>query len=473
MKRLTPLDMNKNEVQNMRLQSLAAAPGSPVEALIYYNSNDKKAYIHNGTLFMPLTYVHPNHSGDVTSSGDGATTIANKAVTYAKMQDISATDRILGRSSAGAGVTQEITCTAAGRALLDDADAAAQRTTLQLGTMSTETAANYVAKALFDAQTILAAVADNTPVALVIGEQTIIGRKTGGNIAPLTAAEVRAILNVADGANNYVHPNHTGDVTSVADGAQTIANNAVTLAKMADMATASLIGRNTAGSGDPEIISMTTLKSMLGLGAAAYLATGTASGNVVVVGGSGKIDASLIPASAITDVFVVASQVEMLALSTAGVGDIAVRTDLNKSFILKTEGPSVLANWQELLTPTDVVTSVAGKTGAVTLVKADVGLANVDNKSSETIRSEITSANVTDALGYTPPKKYAADIGNGALTSIPVTHSLNTTDVVVSVKEKATNEFVMCDIVTTDANTVTLSFSVAPTAAQYRVVVIG
>ena len=42
MKRLTPLDMNKNEVQNMRLQSLAAAPGSPVEALIYYNSADKK-----------------------------------------------------------------------------------------------------------------------------------------------------------------------------------------------------------------------------------------------------------------------------------------------------------------------------------------------------------------------------------------------------------------------------------------------
>lgn len=46
----------------------------------------------------------------------------------------SATDRILGRVSAGAGVAQEIVCTGAGRALLDDADAAAQRTTLVVPT---------------------------------------------------------------------------------------------------------------------------------------------------------------------------------------------------------------------------------------------------------------------------------------------------------------------------------------------------
>ena len=38
------------------------------------------------------------------------------------------------------------------------------------------------------------------------------------------------------------------------------------------------------------------------------------------------------------------------------------------------------------------------------VTKAQIGLENVENKSSETIRSEITKANVTDALGYTPPE---------------------------------------------------------------------
>lgn len=78
-------------------------------------------------------------TGNVTGSGTGsfAATIANDAVTYAKMQNVSATDRLLGRVTSGAGDVEEITCTAAGRAILDDADAAAQRTTLGLGALAT------------------------------------------------------------------------------------------------------------------------------------------------------------------------------------------------------------------------------------------------------------------------------------------------------------------------------------------------
>lgn len=56
--------------------------------------------------------------------------IQNDAVTYAKIQNVSATDKVLGRSTAGAGDVEEIACTAAGRALLDDASASAQLTTL-------------------------------------------------------------------------------------------------------------------------------------------------------------------------------------------------------------------------------------------------------------------------------------------------------------------------------------------------------
>lgn len=81
-------------------------------------------------------------TGDVTGTGTGsfAATIAANAVTFAKMQAVSA-DILLGNDSTGTAV-QEITCTAAGRALLDDADASAQRTTLGLGTIATQAASS-------------------------------------------------------------------------------------------------------------------------------------------------------------------------------------------------------------------------------------------------------------------------------------------------------------------------------------------
>lgn len=48
-----------------------------------------------------------------------------------------ATDSVLGRATAGTGAVEVLTCTAAGRALLDDAAASNQRTTLGLGTSAT------------------------------------------------------------------------------------------------------------------------------------------------------------------------------------------------------------------------------------------------------------------------------------------------------------------------------------------------
>ena len=97
----------------------------------------------------------------------------------------------------------------------------------------------------------------------------------------------------------------------------------------------------------------------------------TPSGRFLVTNGSEIVARSLqnsdLPAIAITDTFVVSSQAAMLALSAAERGDVAVRTDLNKSFILKGDNPASLSDWQELLTPTDAVLSVDGRTGVVSL----------------------------------------------------------------------------------------------------------
>jgi hypothetical protein len=58
--------------------------------------------------------------------------------------------------------------------------------------------ADYVTKALFDANTILAATTDNTPAALTVAEQTLVGRLTGGAIASLTVSQCQTLLDIID-----------------------------------------------------------------------------------------------------------------------------------------------------------------------------------------------------------------------------------------------------------------------------------
>jgi hypothetical protein len=98
-----------------------------------------------------------------------------------------------------------------------------------------------------------------------------------------------------------------------------------------------------------------------------YITTqkGVANG-IAELDGSGLVPTHHLPALAITTTQVVNSQSAMLAL-TAQTGDVAVRTDVNKSFILTATPATTLGNWQELLTPTDAVLSVDGGTGAISL----------------------------------------------------------------------------------------------------------
>ncbi|MCQ2010538.1 hypothetical protein NOM01_10975 [Sporolactobacillus sp. STSJ-5] len=166
----------------------------------------------------------------------------------------------------------------------------------------------------------------------------------------MSSSDKTKLDGVATNANNYVHP--ASHPASMITGLATVATSG----------------------------SYNDLSSKPTLGTVASKNTGTTNGSIPIIGSDGKLDQTILPALAITDTYPVASQTAMLAL-TAQVGDIAVRSDINKSFILKTADPTVLANWQELLTPTDLVQSVAGKTGVVVLVKGDVGLGNVDNTS--------------------------------------------------------------------------------------------
>lgn len=128
--------------------------------------------------------VSDGDKGDITVSGSGATwTVDNGAITYAKLQDISATDRLLGRDTAAAGDAEELTVsgglefTGSGgiqrSALTGDVTASAGSNTTAIGT-------NVVTDAMLRQS----------------AARSVIGRSgsSTGNVADITAASDGNVL---------------------------------------------------------------------------------------------------------------------------------------------------------------------------------------------------------------------------------------------------------------------------------------
>ncbi len=87
-----------------------------------------------------------------------------------------------------------------------------------------------------------------------------------------------------------------------------------------------------------------------------------------------------------------------------------------------------------------------------------------------------TGINITGsviAVAATTPQKFTATIGNGSLTEIPVTHSLSTKNIVVSLRKVSTDEIWLHDVTATSTSIATFKFSTAPTTNEFEVTIIG
>ncbi len=255
----------------------------------------------------------PALTGDVTTpAGSLATTIANGVVTNAKLANVP-TSTFKGRTSAGTGVPEDLTeaqtKTILGLAGFNNGDQTITLTTDVTGSGMGTFAATIATNAV------------TNPKLADVPTATFKGRITAatGDPEDLTVAQAKTLLNLTGTNSGDQTITLTSDVTGSGTGsfAATIANDAVTNPKLANMATATFKGRTTAGTGDPEDLTVAQAKTLLDL-------TGTNSGDQSLFSTIAVSGQSNVVADATSDTLTLAAGANVTITTNAGTDTITI-----------------------------------------------------------------------------------------------------------------------------------------------------
>jgi len=276
-------------------------------------------------------------SGSYASGSIPTVAIENDAVTFAKIQQV-ASGVLLGRASAGSGSIENITLTEAGRALLDDADASVQRTTLGLGTMAVQAASGVAitgGTAVLSSGTIsyatinggvisgitdLAVADGGTGASTASGARTNLGLAIGTDVQAYDAALASiAGLTTASGQLIYTTASDTYATTTITAAGRAILDDADASAQRTTLGLGSLAVKNTVGSGDYDSSSIVTANiSDSAITTAKLVDSGITTAKIV----DANITAAKLASNAVTTAKIIDS-----GITTAKIADAAVSYD--------------------------------------------------------------------------------------------------------------------------------------------------
>jgi hypothetical protein len=502
MKLLNNLDLNKNEVQNAKLQNLGTdpTPAAGDKGLAWFNSATNLAKVWNGTAVETLTNLLESVAGSGAISVSGVAgksqTISVAAASAGVPGTMSAADYAKLAAATAANTASTIVMRdASGNFVAGTITAALTGTASNATNLNNQAASYYLARANhtgtqlastisdFDTQVRLSRLdqmaAPTAAVALNSQRLTGVADPTAAQDAATknyvdsvaTGLEVKDSVRVASTANVAVTYTATGGASgrgqitaapNTLDGTALAAGNRILLKNQTTAAQNGIYVVTTVGTGATGVWDRATdfdTNAEVVSGAFAFVEEGTqsASGwvlstpNPIVIGGASGT------ALTFTQFTGGASYLAGNGISLAGQTFSAVGT-ANRVSVSGT-GIDIASTY---VGQTSITT--LGTIGTGTWQGTAVGVAYGGTGAT-------TAAGARTALGFMG--RFTVDVGDGATTSVTVTHNLNTLDVIVALFEKSGGAEVFANVTHATVNTITLAFTVAPAAAALRCVVIG
>jgi hypothetical protein len=421
---LVSLDLNKNELQNARIQNLSTAPSSPVEGQIYFNTVDKIVYFFDGTNWIPTSgslEVIQDAIGAYVSGGTGLT------ATYSDSTGTTTIDLDNTAVTAGSyGSTTAIpTFTVDAQGRLTAAGTVNVATNLSIaGDTGTDTV---------DLLTDTLTVAGGEGIDVAVTNNTITvsaedATYTNKGVASFSSTDFTVTAGAVS-LNKDPVITLSGDVTGTA-----------TMTNLGDVTITTTI--------EPNSVTLGTDTT------GNYIATIAGTANEIEVSGSGSENSAV----------------------TIGLPDsVTITSDLTVGGNLTVNGTLTSLNTEQVTIEDNVVvlnSNVTGSPAANAGIEVERGTStNTSIIWNETDDKWTLTNNGANYHAIT--RKYVETLSTSE-TSYTVTHNLGSTDVLVQVSEVASPYAkVETDVELTSDSAVTIKFATAPSSGAYKVVVIG
>lgn len=421
---LVSVDLNKNELLNARIQNLGAAPSNPVSGQIYYNTGTNVLYFYNGTEWTPTSGSTEVIQDLIGSSIEGGTGLTS---TYSDSTGITTIDLDDTAVSAGSYGSQT-----------------------KIPTFTVDQQGRLTSASEVDVATNLSIAGDTgTDTVDLLSDTLTVSGGEGIDVA-VTDNTITISAEDATYTNKGVASFNSTDFTVTAGAVSLNKDPIITLSgDVTGSATMTNLGDVT--------ISTTIEPNSVALGTDTtgnYIATISGTANEITVSGSGS---------------------ESAAVTIGLPDDVTIAGDLTINGNLDVQGSiNSISTTEVNIVDNKVVlnTNVAGTPSADAGIKVNRGTSSdVEILWNETSDQWTLTNDGTNYHEIT--RKYKTTLNTSA-TSYTITHNLGTKDIVVSIYEVASPYAeIFADVEHTSDSTATIRFAVAPTAGEYRVVVIG